>query len=410
MPSKPSVLTVLANTFAPDIRVRRETDSLSKNGFGVKVLCWDRQGRRPPTEMLGSVAVRNVKIGRASTLAESKLSYAISSMVFQFAIVIATVRRLGVSRRIILHAHDFNTMVGAAVGKMFFQRRIVLVYDMHEFAPGIYLEWYGVRMAKLVSRVERELLRVVDGVIAANAAIAAYAVRTTLKPAATVYNCPKKAEIPDISVDQAKEKMGLSNQFVVLFAGKVRQDYDLDLLVRVASKLMRYEDSRSYKFVFTGPSDTTKLLQETVSKKGLTDLFYFKHWIPYPDLLALYRASDVCFAVTRDLGPNTQILTPIKLFESMACGLPIMVRDKTLAASLVGETKCGVVITDEEDFERKLGDLRNDKELRLELGEAGKRAFLESFNWDEMERRLLGLYDSLASLSGPTIPSSSRNR
>ncbi|HKT21166.1 MAG TPA: glycosyltransferase, partial [Nitrososphaerales archaeon] len=309
----------------------------------------------------------------------------------------AVTRRLRASKTLLLHSHDFNTLVGSALCKRMYGRRVGLIYDSHELTPGVYSEWYGESVARVVARVERTLARLADGIVAANSAIAAYLGAITAAPAATVYNCPETSEVPLLSPEEAKARLNLSGKFVVLFVGRVRQDYDVDMLVRTARTLRESGNGRAFRFVFVGPGQTFRPLEGSVEADGLGGMFEFKEWVPYDELLLLYRASDLCFAVTRDLGANTRILTPIKVFESMACGLPVAVRTGTLAAQIVTESSSGIAVEDTESaFARRLVELSEHPGYLRQLGEGGVRAFHDSYNWEEMERRLLDLYGAVA--------------
>jgi glycosyltransferase involved in cell wall biosynthesis len=133
--------------------------------------------------------------------------------------------------------------------------------------------------------------------------------------------------------------------------------------------------------------------------ENLQSLFDFRGWVTNEDLLLYYVASDLCFAVTRDLGPNTKVLTPIKLFESMAYGIPVLVRDGTLAAEIVREWDCGIVVKNGQTrLSAELIRLRENQQILHGLSEAGRKAFMTEYNWDRMQARLLDLYANLPSL------------
>jgi glycosyltransferase involved in cell wall biosynthesis len=85
---------------------------------------------------------------------------------------------------------------------------------------------------------------------------------------------------------------------------------------------------------------------------------------------------------------------PNKLFEAMMCGVPIITN---VAHEIVNETGCGIIV--EYDNVKQIKDtilkLRDDPNLRKRLGENGRNAFLEKYNWDIMEQRLYQIYEDL---------------
>jgi glycosyltransferase involved in cell wall biosynthesis len=394
---KCSVAVVVGRTFAIDFRVRPQARALASHGFDVRVLCWDRQGRRPSTEFVDQCLVRNIRFGKTAALAFSRLYrlyYVISALFFQVAILLWVVRQIGRARTLLLHAHDFNTLLGCVAASELFKDRVRLVYDCHELTPGVYKEWYGSLISAIVGRLEFAALSRVNAIVAANEAIHRHLSQQSRARGVVIYNCPAIGDIPRIRPLDAKNKLGLRNFFVVLFSGQVRQDYDFSMMLDAARDLMRGGLS-NFRFVFTGPLETSTFLRDAVSNEGLEDLFDFRGWVSSEDLMLYYIASDLSFAVTRDVGPNAKILTPVKLFESMACGVPVVVRDGTLAAHIVREWRCGIVVHESTAFSAELIRLSQQRHVLRALGAAGQEAFRLEYNWDHMQCRLLQLYAEL---------------
>jgi len=298
---------------------------------------------------------------------------------------------------VILHAHDFNALLGCVMAKQLLRNRVRLVYDCHELTPGTYQEWYGSFVSRIVGRLEFAGLHWVDAIVAANEAILSHLRRASSAPAVVVNTCPTVEEVPQIQSSDAKKKLGLDGLFVILFTGKVRQDYDLDMIMNVAREL-KQKKLLDFRFVFLGPPESTADLTNTIMNEELQNWFDFRGWVADEDLLLYYIASDLCFAVTRDLGSNTRVLTPIKLFESMACGVPVAVRDGTLASEIVRHWHCGIVVDAKQTtFSSELRRLKENPEELRRLGAAGRNAFRTRYNGNRMEEKLLQLYTELQS-------------
>lgn len=156
---------------------------------------------------------------------------------------------------------------------------------------------------------------------------------------------------------------------------------------------MVVQNSNSFSLAFP----TQGLVARRAVKEGLESLFVFKGWVPYQELLLYYHASDLCFAVTRDLGLNTQSLIPIRLLESMACGLPIVARDGTAIAEIIQKCDCGIVVKEGSDFAQELMHLIEKKSMLQALGESGRAAFAAEYNLDRMQTRLLKVYAEMLS-------------
>lgn len=83
------------------------------------------------------------------------------------------------------------------------------------------------------------------------------------------------------------------------------------------------------------------------------------------------------------------VYSPIKLFEAMACGLPVVATDVELVSPVVAEHECGLLVPPEPA--RMAGALRAllaDEGLRRRLGENGRKAAAR-YSWDRVAGQIL---------------------
>ncbi len=395
-PRRDVVLMVVANAFTTATRVRREVRSVGQEGYAVQALCWDRQGRHLRREVIDNCHVRNVRFGRTQALPSSRVYYLLAAVFFQvvtFFWVLKWVKRAGT---VLLHAHDFNTLLGCSLAKRLLRNHVRLIYDCHELTWGLYFEWCGPLVAGIVNALEVTAVSEADAIISVNEAVNHNLTYRHSIPALILYNCPAKSEIPPFNSHDAKMSLGLNDTFVVLFSGWVRQDYDFESILK-AAHYFRKAGLDDVRFVFVGPPEAMDLLKRSVAAENLQSFFDFRGWVPDHELMKFYLASEICYAVSRKLGPSSEALTPIKMFESMACGLPVAVREETLAARIVQFWRCGIVVGPQHgDFLTQLVRLMKDPQELRGLGAAGKEAFTSSFNWDRMAEKMLQLYSELS--------------
>lgn len=85
------------------------------------------------------------------------------------------------------------------------------------------------------------------------------------------------------------------------------------------------------------------------------------------------------------LGRSNTGLMPLKVFETLACGVPVVVTDFPGQADLVRENKCGLVIPP--DNPTALADavtfLYTFPEKRIEMGQCGRHAIVREHSWDK---------------------------
>jgi glycosyltransferase involved in cell wall biosynthesis len=96
--------------------------------------------------------------------------------------------------------------------------------------------------------------------------------------------------------------------------------------------------------------------------------------------------------------PEYEVSLPVKLFEYMASGIPVIASDFPLWREIVSAAGCGVLVDprDPRAIARAIEELLADGERAAAMGEAGRRAAFARYGWDSQETALLALYESLA--------------
>lgn len=88
---------------------------------------------------------------------------------------------------------------------------------------------------------------------------------------------------------------------------------------------------------------------------------------------------------------------PIKMFEYMAAGIPIVCSAFPLWRRLVEENNCGVCAdcTNPNAVRRAIERLLDAPQTSQNMGFNGRKAVLEKYNWASEEQKLVDLYNSL---------------
>jgi glycosyltransferase involved in cell wall biosynthesis len=63
----------------------------------------------------------------------------------------------------------------------------------------------------------------------------------------------------------------------------------------------------------------------------------------------------------------------------------------------VKETECGIIVEydNKEQIKKAIVSLKENPELGKRLGDSGRKAFLQKYNWTNMEERLYKIYEEL---------------
>src|SRR5262249_41666012 len=99
------------------------------------------------------------------------------------------------------------------------------------------------------------------------------------------------------------------------------------------------------------------------------------------------------------LHPETNFLTslPVKMFEYMAAGIPVIASDFPLWRSIVRGTGCGILVDpcDPSSIAKAISYLLTHDAEAEAMGNRGRAAVKLHYNWDREERKLLHFYTSL---------------
>lgn len=178
--------------------------------------------------------------------------------------------------------------------------------------------------------------------------------------------------IPDYGFTLTKDDY-LARKDTVIYEGTIykasRQDVFLDALQRIADV--------DYLLVGKLDEGCGNIMQHPAWQR-VTFVDGFK-----VEELKGYFAKSTISNTLRDFGKMDGSLGVIKIFESMEAALPVIFSDVPLYRSIVEKYHCGVCANpnDVDSVEAAVRYLVEHKEEAYEMGQNGRRAVLEEFNW-----------------------------
>ena len=138
--------------------------------------------------------------------------------------------------------------------------------------------------------------------------------------------------------NDTKEKLGITYEKVVLFAGRVEDNPKRVLLFPDIMKRV-IEKYPSVGFVVVGDGKDLDMLKKNVEEKGLKDYFTFTGYIDDPYTISKYNsAADVSLNISMFEGTCTSNL------ESIACGTPVVSTDVGDIREAIHDRMNGIII------------------------------------------------------------------
>lgn len=110
-------------------------------------------------------------------------------------------------------------------------------------------------------------------------------------------------------------------------------------------------------------------------------------------------SRSVAGLVTLHPIPNYLDALPIKMFEYMSAGIPVIASSFDLWQSIIEETNCGLCVDplDPLSVAEAIDYLVDHPDEAGQMGENGRRAVLSRYNWAQEEKKLLNFYGEILS-------------
>ena len=111
---------------------------------------------------------------------------------------------------------------------------------------------------------------------------------------------------------------------------------------------------------------------------------------------ALYGSARAGIVIYQPAENHTEA-QPIKVFEYMAAGLPVIASNFPLWKKLVEGNACGICVDplDPEAVREAITKLLEDPEMGQKMGLCGRKLIEEGLSWSNEEKKLKALYDAL---------------
>lgn len=122
--------------------------------------------------------------------------------------------------------------------------------------------------------------------------------------------------------------------------------------------------------------------------------------IPFTKVQMVLQSSSVGMALckySRNTAGRRGSLGNTKLFEFMLAGLPVICTDFDLWKDIIDRYQCGICVDPEksDDLIKAIVYLRDNPIIAVKMGENGRKAAQEEYNWKTQEKKLLELYAEL---------------
>lgn len=292
----------------------------------------------------------------------------------------------------VYHIHDPELLLLALLLRA---RKKCVVYDVHENLPStiLYKHYIPARIRLpimgLVDFLETAAARRMSGVVAATPYIAERFQNLNR-------NCVVVNNFPDLSeLVPARPLPWKQRPMSVAYIGGIAEERGIRELLAAMGCL---PTSLQAKLELAGWFSDQSLYSELQHRPEWTPVKW-RGLLDRPQVAELLGSVRAGLVV---LHPEPNFLTsqPTKLFEYMAAGVPVVASDFPLWREIIRGAGCGILVDPRDpsaiaDVIRYL--LTHDTEAEA-MGDRGRQAVEEHFNWSREENKLLAFYGSMTQL------------
>ncbi|MCF7805438.1 MAG: glycosyltransferase [Candidatus Marinimicrobia bacterium] len=312
-------------------------------------------------------------------------------------IIFILAKRIIAHRGPIVHLHDPELLPLGFIVKLVTSKKVI--FDFHEQYENKILkrDWIPQILRKPLSYcyvvLERIACRVFDGVIGV--------IEDQVDLLSENLNYCIVKNYPIIETDtvvQIEKENG--ENFKLIYMGDITRERRIHRLIEATFRLSEKFNVSLHLIGGIGDPGYDKELQCVISRYNLDEKVTVHGYLPINEAMELVKSSDVGFLPLRHPKHFVRSL-PVKLFDYMSAGIPVIMPEYPLSRNVIVKYKCGLLVDslDMEDIVTKVEYLIQHPQEKVRMGVNGRQAIQAHFSWQSQESILLKFYHSVININ-----------
>ncbi len=396
-------LSTLSLTYASFLgRVLPLARALRRLGHDVQVvtLHHDWPGRAFTEVAYGEVPIHYVGPMHVRGLGDARRQLRGAALLGAAAVATAQLARYALRRPAdLFHAwkpHPFNGLAGLLAARL---RGRPLLVDCDDY-EALSSRFSGGGQQRVVRLFEDGLPRRADAVTANTRFWTERLVRQLGLPPGRAFYLPNGVDAerfaapPEAEVAALRRRYGLEGRAVIAYVGILSlTGHPLDLLLEAFAQVARALPTAHLLWV--GGGEDGALLRRRGQELGLGKRMTFAGVVPPEAVPAYFRLADCAVDPVRD-DLHARARCPLKVLESMACGVPVVTGDVGERRELLGDGRAGLLVRpgDAAALAEGLRALLSEAGVRAQMGAAGLEE-VQRYRWDRLAPGVVDLYRRL---------------
>ena len=344
----------------------KECCGLVKSGYDVTLIVADGKGDEDKN------GVRILDIGKPSGRIKRLLHY--------HKIILRKSLALDAD---IYHFHDPELL---RIGPKLMGKDKIVIYDSHEDVPRQVLDKAYIPrflrrpLSRIIEGYESKIVSRLSGVVTVTPNLERRFL-TNNKNVVQVCNFPKIEEFEIVG------SQSIVKEDAVCYVGAISKVRGVLNMVEA----MRFTNGT--KLLLGGKFENEGLREQAVSSKDWKNVDELG-FLSREEVRATLEKSVAGLVVLEPTKSYVDSI-PVKMFEYMIAGIPVVASDFPYWRELIEKENCALFVNPlkPEEIGEAIKTLVNERQRASEMGLRGRKAVLERFNWDSQEKKLMAFYD-----------------
>ena len=177
-----------------------------------------------------------------------------------------------------------------------------------------------------------------------------------------------------------------------MFVGTI---YEFSGLENIIKKFESIKDKiKGIKFIIIGGGPDFEKIKSLIDKKNLGAYVVLTNFKPQHEIPNFISLADVCINPF-EINKITDSIIPIKIFEYLGCGKPVLSTPLKGTMELLPQEDFGIIYSPFDTFVENLSSLLDNTEKLEELGNKGLDCIVKNHDWNVLSDLLLKKFEDL---------------
>jgi glycosyltransferase involved in cell wall biosynthesis len=386
---KKKICVILPWSINNDSRAQRTSLTLSLH-FHVDIICISDFENEKKPNLIKNISVKRIKNFKRSIWDRFYLPFHTTSNCLKSNL------QKSLENYDILYCHDLPALL--AVCKTSITRQKI-VYDIHDLyietvnqglqknLPFSFLQFKSIittfTFRFFIKRIEKKYIKQANLIFSVNSSISNYIESKYHLECDTIENFPTSQPIP--SLKKLRDFLEIPPSLkIVIYHGNLGGGRYLPEIINSA-----FFFNDNIRLVVIGDGE----LKDKLISKANTNTFFLDQ-VPYENLFQFTSDANLGIVLLEHINYSKKHASANKLFEYMACGIPVAISNSPELIKVVQKEGNGIIIKEINSINiaNFINDFFENSLRESSMGSKGRLAFENRYNWTTQEKKLIELF------------------